>query len=151
MYQLIATSYLLPAIFLNPILFLHSLNTILSRILPPINIFEAVQHPPFSTLGPSAFFPHLDVHSSDRFCWSYTILMVCAQLFAYDRISQCREEGRRRLRLKEKTLASGKPVSNGDIRHTASARDLSHGDRIYINGGDHVKTLSKVPEESYFG
>lgn len=77
--------------------------------------------------------------------------MVCAQLVAFDRISQCRQECRRRLRLKEKTLASGKPVSNGDIRHIANARDLPNGDIIYMNGGDHVKKLSKVSEESYFG
>ena len=77
--------------------------------------------------------------------------MVCAQLLAFDRISQCREEGRRRLRLKEKLLASGKPILNGDIRHIASARDLTNGDRIYMNGGDHVKKWSKVSEESYFG
>lgn len=77
--------------------------------------------------------------------------MVCAQLVAFDRISHCREEGRRRMRVKEKMLASGKTALNGDIRHLVSVRDLPNGDRIYMNGGDYVKKFPKGSEESYFG
>lgn len=76
--------------------------------------------------------------------------MVCAQLVAFGRISQCREEGRRRMKLKEKVLASAKPALNGDLRHIASARDLPNGDGIQMNGGEYVKKLSRVSEESYF-
>ena len=74
--------------------------------------------------------------------------MVCAQLVAFDRISQCREEGRRRMRLKEKLLASAKPALNGDLRHIASAGDLPNGDRVYMNGGVFVKKLSRVSDDS---
>lgn len=77
--------------------------------------------------------------------------MVCAQLVAFGRISQCREESRRRMRLKEKMLASAKPSLNGDLRHIANTKDLPNGDRIYMNGGDHAMKLSRVSEESYFG
>ena len=151
MYNSITSSYLLPAIFLNPVLFLHSLNTILSRILPPIHVLGAAQQPPFSTLGPSAFSPHIDVHSSDRFCWSYTIVMVCAQLVAFGRISQCREEGRRRMKLKEMVLAGSRPALNGDSRHITGARELPNGDGIHMNGVEYFKKSSGASEESYFG
>lgn len=77
--------------------------------------------------------------------------MVCAQLVAFGRINQCREEGRRRkMRLKEKMSANAKPALNGDSRHIAGVRDLPNGDRIYMNGGDYLKKLSRVSEESYF-
>ena len=85
-------NYLLPAIFLNPILCLHSLNTILSRLLPPIPVAGAIQPPPYSDLGPSGCHPHLDVHYSDNLCWSYTAMMVLAQLFAFDQVTQARSE-----------------------------------------------------------
>ncbi|KAL8728791.1 MAG: hypothetical protein Q9166_005169 [cf. Caloplaca sp. 2 TL-2023] len=101
MHPALSTSYLLPAIFLNPVLFLHGLNTILSRIIPPIlNLSTDVQPPPYSTFGPSANHPHLDVHASDNFCWSYTVVMICAQLMAFGRVHRLREEGKERRRLK---------------------------------------------------
>ncbi|MCJ1387006.1 hypothetical protein MMC17_010135 [Xylographa soralifera] len=96
MHPALTTTYLIPAILLNPILFLHSLNTILSRILPPIVAPVPIQPSPYSPLGPSANHPHLDVHASDNLCWSYTAVMVCAQLVAFGSVSQAREEGRER-------------------------------------------------------
>ncbi|KAL8778012.1 MAG: hypothetical protein Q9213_007610 [Squamulea squamosa] len=101
MHPALSTSYLLPAIFLNPVLFLHGLNTILSRIIPPIlETKTMVQPPPYSTFGPSANHPHLDVHVSDNLCWSYTLVMICAQLMAFGRVQRLREEGREERRLK---------------------------------------------------
>lgn len=102
MHPALSTSYLLPAIFLNPVLFLHGLNTILSRIIPPIlEVRMPVQPPPYSTFGPSANHPHLDVHASDNLCWSYTVVMVCAQLMAFGRVHRLREEGKEERRLKK--------------------------------------------------
>ena len=85
----------MPAIFLNPILFLMSVNTILSRVLPPVLVEASVQPPPYSTFGPSAEHPHLDVHASDGLCWGYTLFIVCAQLVAFGRVSERREEQKR--------------------------------------------------------
>jgi hypothetical protein len=103
MHPSLTTTYLRPAILLNPVLFLHSLNTILSRLLPPIVAATQVQPAPYSNLGPSANHPHLDMHASDNLCWSYTAVMVCAQLVAFGSVSQSREERReRRERKREK-------------------------------------------------
>ncbi|KAL8888643.1 MAG: hypothetical protein Q9215_003952 [Flavoplaca cf. flavocitrina] len=102
MHPALSTSYLLPAIFLNPVLFLHGLNTILSRIISPIlEVSMPVQPPPYSTFGPSANHPHLDVHASDNLCWSYTVVMICAQLMAFGRVHRLREEGKEERRLKK--------------------------------------------------
>lgn len=76
--------------------------------------------------------------------------MVCAQLVAFGRISQCREEGRQRMRLKEIALASTRPAMNGDTRHVIGERELANGDGIHMNGGEDWRKLSGVSEESYF-
>ena len=164
MHHLIRTSYLLPAIFLNPVLFLHSFNTILSRILPPLVVSATTQPPPFSDLGPSACHPHLDVHRSESFCWSYTIVMVCAQLMAFGRVSQCREERRERRRIKEElALKKRRILQNGEAKHVKSASELPNGLGNHVIGGkdppdrfaNHVngvgiRKLSAIREESYF-
>lgn len=100
MHPSVSKSYIIPAIFLNPVLFLMSLNTILSRLLPPIVVDTAEQPPPYSTFGPSAQHPHLNIHASENICWSYTILIVCAQLAAFGRVSECREAGKEKARMK---------------------------------------------------
>ena len=151
MHDLIKRSYLLPAIVLNPVLFLHSVNTILSRILPPIVVSAAIQPPPFSGLGPSATHPHLDIHSSESFCWSYTIVMVCAQLVAFGRVSQFREEHRERKRTKERAAAKTGPTVNGDAGYKKYGKDPPNGYEKQINGGHDSRKLSIVHEETYFG
>lgn len=93
MYPSIARSYIVPAIFLNPVLFLISINTILSRLLPPITVDAARKPPPYTKLGSSPEHPYLDIHTSEGLCWSYTILIVCAQLVAFGRVSGRSEEG----------------------------------------------------------
>ena len=77
-------SFVLPAVLLNPVLFLHGLNAILSRVLPPIAVPNtSTQPPPYHPLGPSAENPHIDIHASDSLCWSYTGLILVAQLVAF--------------------------------------------------------------------
>ncbi|KAL8693362.1 MAG: hypothetical protein Q9218_001799 [Villophora microphyllina] len=132
MHPSLSTSYLLPAIFLNPVLFLHGFNTILSRIIPPVVVAGAVSPPPYSTFGPSANHPHLDVHASDNLCWSYTLVMICAQLMAFGRIHRLREEGKERKRLKNeseeawkiKALDKGASMANG---HATISGSLFNG------------------------
>lgn len=92
----LTTTYLLPAILLNPVLFLHSLNTILARLLPPVLAATAVEPQSYSKLGPPATSPHLDMHVNDNLCWSYTVVMVFAQLLAFGRVSQRRQTIRER-------------------------------------------------------
>ena len=94
MHSSISTCYVLPAIFLNPVIFLHGVNTILSRILPPVAAASPIQPPAYSTFGPAALHQHVDVQSSENLCWTYTILMICVQLLAYNNVSLRREEHR---------------------------------------------------------
>ena len=122
----ISKSYIVPAIFLNPVLFLISLNTLLSRVLPPIIMDAAKQPPPYSTFGPSAQHPHLNIHASEKLCWSYTFLIVCAQLAAFGKISEGREEGKVDARMKKER-----------IKAEADARN-EVGKAVHINSNGHT-------------
>ncbi|KAI9696760.1 MAG: hypothetical protein M1836_005122 [Candelina mexicana] len=130
----LSSTYLLPALFLNPVLFLHGVNTILSRTLPPIP--SNLPTPPLSNWGPEATLPHLDLHANDNLCWSYTVFIVGVQLVAFGRVSQRREgirERKEELRLRKEAekarlngvvRASGKAlngIANGTGLHTTEA------------------------------
>ncbi|KAI9892821.1 MAG: hypothetical protein M1814_000980 [Vezdaea aestivalis] len=93
-------TYLLPALLLNPVLVLHSLNTMLAHALPSTT-------PPTSWIGAPPANAVLDMHASGRVCWSYTLVMVCAQLVAFGRVSAGREERREVERLKREAKANG--------------------------------------------
>ena len=115
-----------------------SLNTILSRLLPPIIVDAAKQPPPYSTFGPSAQHPHLNIHASEKLCWSYTFLIVCAQLAAFGRVSGCREAGRVKARMKGK-CAQAKAGARKEDRKA-----------VHMNGNGYTNGVvghcSKTPE-----
>ena len=127
MHPAISKSYIVPAIFLNPVLFLMSINIILSHCLPPVVVEAAKQPPPYSTFGPSAQHPHINVLASEKLCWSYTFLIVCAQLAAFGRVSDCREAGNVKARSKG-NRAQAKAGARKEI-----INDIS------INGNGHAK------------
>ena len=104
MHPAISKSYIVPAVFLNPVLFLLSLNITLSRVLPPVNVDAAEQSSPQFTFGPSAQHPHLNIHTSETLCWSYTFLIVCVQLAAFGKVSECREESKAKARTKREHI-----------------------------------------------
>lgn len=126
MHPSISKSYIVPAIFLNPVLFLMSLNTILSRFLPPVIVDAAKQPPPYSALGPSAQHPHLNIHASEKLCWSYTFLIVCAQLAAFRSISGCREAGKKKAKMKRERAQTTGGVWNDSEK------------AVYMNGNRHA-------------
>ena len=91
--------------------------------------------------------------------------MVCAQLMAFGRVSQCREEGRERKRLKEELAIAKGPVLNGEAKHVKAGRDLPKGPMDHVIGGKdppkglrrHLNGVRKISvvreeyfEESYF-
>lgn len=117
MHPAISKSYIVPAVFLNPVIFLLILNTILSRVLPPVTVDAAEQPLPYSFFGPSAEHPHLNIHASEKLYWSYTVLIVCVQLAAFGRVSECREESKAKARMKrEHVLAkSGACKDDGNV------------------------------------
>lgn len=79
--------------------------------------------------------------------------MVLAQLMAFGRVSQCREEKRERKRLKEeRILANGTSqlLMNGEAKHALGGKDPPNGYGRHVNGGAGLRKLSAVREESYF-
>lgn len=135
MHPAVSKSYIVPAIFLNPVLFLMSINTILSRCLPPIVIDAAKQPPPYFTFGPSAQHPHLNVHASEKLCWSYTFLIVCVQLAAFGRVSECREAGKVKARSKANRNQAKAGARKG-IMNTVCMNGHSHADGAVERGSE---------------
>ena len=130
MHPAISTNYIIPGLLLNPVLFLWSINTILSRVLPPIIVDAAVQPPSYYPLGPSAEHPHIDIHASESVCWSYTAFIVCANLAAFGRVSGHRAAGKEQARLKKELARKMKRearLMNIEIRNFT-------GSVIHVNG-----------------
>ena len=77
--------------------------------------------------------------------------MVLAQLMAFGRVSQCREEGREKKRLKEEhILANGTlQLMNGEAKHTIGGKHPPNGYGRHVNGAV-LRKLSAIREESYF-
>jgi hypothetical protein len=91
----LSTSYLLPAVLLNPAFILHLVNTYVSHMWPPPLTISHSPHPFMESLGPlPGSKPFLDMHADDKLCWRYTIVMVIVQLLSFIRVSDNR--GRRR-------------------------------------------------------
>ena len=141
MHPAISKSYIVPAVFLNPVMFLLSLNTILSRVLPPVTVDAAEQPPPYYTFGPSAEHPHLNIHTSEKLCWSYTVLIVCVQLAAFGKVSECREESKAKARMERERI----------LAKTAARKD--DGDVDCLNGSCHAIRVIEIEdhEDGSFG
>ena len=87
----LSTSYLVPAVLLNPAFILHLINTYVSHMWPPPLTISHSPHPFMESLGPlPGSDPFLDMHADDKLCWRYTIVMVIVQLFSFIRISDNR-------------------------------------------------------------
>lgn len=76
--------------------------------------------------------------------------MVCAQLVAFGRVSQRREEGREKKRVKESAATNTWPAMNGDARDGKFGKGLPNGYGKHMNGGQALRKLSTVREETYF-
>lgn len=92
--------------------------------------------------------------------------MVCAQLMAFGRVSQCREEGRERRRIKEELALNNSrpPLLNGDAKHVkGGGMELPNGLANHVSGrkdppdrfanhvnGSGLRKMSAIREESYF-
>ena len=154
MHPALSTNYVVPGLLLNPVLLLWSINTILSRCLPPLLVDAATHSPPYYTFGPSAEHPHINVHASESLCWSYTAFIVCANLAAFGRVSGRREESKERARLKKEQARKMKPearLANGNGNHVVDFAVHTNGGVSHANGSskrsrpEHVQEL---PEES---
>ncbi|KAL2038008.1 hypothetical protein N7G274_009228 [Stereocaulon virgatum] len=151
MHPAISTNYIVPGLLLNPVLLLWSINTILSRCLPPLLVNAATQPPPYYAFGPSAEHPHIDVHASESLCWSYTAFIVCANLAAFGRVSGRREESKERAKLKKeqaRTMKREARLVNGNGKHAVDFAAHTNGGVSHANGACKSSGPEHVQESS---
>lgn len=142
---LLSANYVVPAVLLNPILFLHSVNALLSRLLPPISVDAPIQPSPYYPLGPSGEHPHLNMHTNDNLCWSYTIVMVFAQLVAFGRISRQRQEMRDQdAQAKELSYAGKMGIVEPGIIRRLSEREIPLEREAYSSDEETHRTAEKL-------
>lgn len=92
-----STSYVVPAILLNPCIVLHFFNTAISHFRSSGVVDSTSPHQYLERFGPAAHSdPYIDIHTNDQLCWGYTFLMVIIQLLAFGRVSDNRVHSRRR-------------------------------------------------------
>lgn len=75
--------------------------------------------------------------------------MVCAQLVAFGRVSQFREEHRERKRIKERAAAKTRMMDD-DAAYGRNGKYPPNGYERHMNGGQDSRKLSIVHEETYF-
>ncbi|KAF4632214.1 hypothetical protein G7Y89_g5917 [Cudoniella acicularis] len=86
-----SSTYLLPAIILNPAFILHLINTFVSHWVPPPPTVSHSPHPFMESLGPvPGSILYLDMHADEQLCWGYTVVMVIIQVLAFGRVSDNR-------------------------------------------------------------
>lgn len=133
----LTSTYLLPAILLNPAFILHLINTFISHMVPPPPSISHTPHPFMESIGPvRSAAPYLDMHSDEQLCWSYTAVMVVVQILAFGRVSETRVRRKRvkadkieRERLRKEKMESfkveGKTVGMKGNGHTNGSLDGS--------------------------
>jgi hypothetical protein len=107
----LTTTYLIPALFLNPAFVLHIINTFVSHFVPsPLTISHS-PHPFMESIGPvPGSTLYLDMHADNQLCWRYTAVMVVVQLLAFGRVSDNRgqRKAKRAARLERERLKNEK-------------------------------------------
>ncbi|KAH6723294.1 hypothetical protein BKA61DRAFT_565936 [Leptodontidium sp. MPI-SDFR-AT-0119] len=156
----LSTTYLLPAILLNPAFVLHLFNTFISHIVPPPPSVSHSPHPFMESIGPVRNAPpYLDMHADDQLCWGYTAVMVLVQVLAFGRVNDNRvrrksakaaklERERIRKEKLEKAIEDRKAASlkiNGHVNGTLDGTCDVPAEQKLLNGvanGGMTKDLS---------
>ena len=93
----LSTTYLIPALLLNPAFVLHLINTTMSYFTAPLHNISLSPHPFMDSLGPKRETGlYMDMHADDALCWRYTAVMVVVQILAIGRVQENREQKRAR-------------------------------------------------------
>jgi hypothetical protein len=147
----ISSTYLIPAVLLNPVVILHGFNTFCSHFISITLPSTTSNHQWLQNLGPaSAPGPYFDVHNNDQLCWGYTLLMVVVQILAYGKVNDTRvrkksaraaakAERERKAAQKDQKLVSGLCTSgkmDGHISESDKLQDatLSPHTKNAMNG-----------------
>jgi hypothetical protein len=166
----LSTTYLLPAILLNPCFLLHLINTVVSHYGPPPTA-SVSPHPFMESIGPvPGSVLYMDMHADDQLCWGYTFLMVLVQLFAFGRVQDNRSqrrERRERVRKERKErmerLGEQKVILVGGYDGAADMKVVGNGfangggmgnGKVEMNGGvqgtDEETSMTETSEEEMF-
>jgi hypothetical protein len=87
----LSSTYLIPAVLLNPVVILHGFNTFCSHFVSTALPSATSNHQWLENLGPvSAARPYFDVHNNDQLCWGYALLMVAVQILGYFKVNDTR-------------------------------------------------------------
>lgn len=150
------TSYLVPAILLNPAFVLHLFNTFISHWMPPPYTPSVSPHPFMESLGPLPGTKiAVDVHANEQLCWSYTAVMVVIQCLAFGKVqdNRVRRRSAKAARLERERLRKEKKSEEERAQivakiHMASSHmnreidlDGTCGEEKYANGNGHVQEI----------
>ncbi|KAG4411063.1 hypothetical protein IFR04_015807 [Cadophora malorum] len=125
----LTTTYLLPAILLNPAFVLHLFNTFVSHMMPPPPSVSHSPHPFMESLGPVRnASPYLDMHADDQLCWGYTVVMVLVQVLAFGRVSDNRVQRKsaKAAKLERERIRKEKLEKAVELRKTAIPQINGH-------------------------
>jgi hypothetical protein len=148
----LTSTYLLPAVLLNPVVILHGFNTFMSHVTPAATVVVSTsQHQWLENLGPvSARGYYLDVHSNEQLCWGYTMLIVVVQILAYGTVSDervRRKSARAAKAARERKASEEQKVPFGEERiasqKTASTVMNGHEDESALTPNHANKNVMK--------
>jgi hypothetical protein len=144
------STYLLPAVLLNPIVILHGINTFWSHMIPSVIATSTSQHQWLERLGPSAASePYFNVHNNDQMCWGYTAILVIVQILAYGRVrnNRVKRKSARAAKMEQEKVARisrealdsktvSRQTSTGPIFEIAGPHDvpMNGSTRKFVNG-----------------
>lgn len=135
-----SSTYLIPAVLLNPVVIVHGFNTLCSHFVSTTLPSSTSNHQWLENLGPAAALgPYFDVHDNEQLCWGYTLLMVVVQILAYGKVNDTRvrkksaraaakAERERKAAQKDQKVASESCKSatmNGHISESDKLKDTS--------------------------
>lgn len=138
----LSSTYLVPAILLNPAFILHLINTFISHVIPPVPTVSVSPHPFMESLGPvPASKPYMDMHADDQLCWSYTAIMVFIQLLVFGRVQD------NRVRRKSARAAKAAKAAKVEKAHKQKVADKERGPHIVDEHGSRMGCISEMLEE----
>ncbi|KAH8678840.1 hypothetical protein BGZ60DRAFT_468225 [Tricladium varicosporioides] len=161
----ISSTYLLPAIILNPAFILHLINTFVSHWVPPSPTVSHSPHPFMESIGPlPGSTLYLDMHESDQLCWGYTVIMVLVQVFAFGRVSdnrvrrksakaarvereKLRREKLEKLQLEKMRTDPPQECGNGNGLKRASENGNA---KVILEGEESMTDMTETSEEEWF-
>jgi hypothetical protein len=152
----LSSTYLIPAVLLNPVVILHGFNTFCSHFVYTALPVSTSQHQWLENLGPAfAPGPYFDVHANDQLCWGYTILMVLVQVLAYGTVNDTRvrrKSARAAAKAERERKAAqrdNKSVSEANTPTTANGHALE-SDKTHENSlPSHTKDVMNGSTHAY--